>query len=423
MISEQSGHRVSRSCAAAIVGGGPAGIAAAISAKRNGADILICEKMPRLGKKLLATGGGRCNLSNRAIDSSFYNESARAIAAAVFKRFGGEKINNFFEELGLKLYDEDGRVFPITNQASSVLKVLEIELARLSIPVELNFDVMDISCRQNHFIIRSRGNRVVECGSVILASGGKTLPASGSDGSSYNLAKPFGHSIIEPAPSAVPLMVKKRLCHLLQGQRIRAGVKAVIDGRVVSEAQGELLFTKYGLSGTAVLDISEEISIAINRDGKRDVCVVCDLVPFMGLGELKDELRRRLKRGIPIVDMLSGLLPDKFGAAFGNILAGGDPAKIARELKGRRFQVSATRGWNEAEFTAGGVDIKDVNEDTLESKLKKGLYFAGEVLDVDGKRGGYNLAWAWASGMAAGLLGTVPDLSAEALAKAEGGCP
>jgi predicted Rossmann fold flavoprotein len=163
-----------------------------------------------------------------------------------------------------------------------------------------------------------------------------------------------------------------------------------------------LLFTKYGLSGTCILDISEAISIALNRQHQKDVWAVLDLVPFMPEDQLKSEIARRLKTGWKSENLLAGILPNKFGPLLKPLLAKKDVGAAVNRLKGWRFKIDATLGWNEAEFTAGGVDVAEVDTNTLESKIKKRIYFAGEILDVDGKRGGYNLAWAWASGFVAG---------------------
>jgi len=382
---------------AAIIGGGAAGIVAAISAKRKGASVVICEKMPRLGKKILASGNGRCNLLNDALDETRYNNAARHLVKSVFLKFGRNEILSFFKELGLEVYSDLGRIFPVTNQAASVLKVLEMELERLLIPVKLNFEVTGISESKGDFVIKSKSGEEVESKSVIIAGGGRSYPALGSDGSAYRLAERFGHSILEPVPAAVPIVVKDPLCHILQGQKISANAKAIVDEKTAARASGELLFTKYGLSGTAILDISEEISVAINRDKKKNVFVILDTVPFMDEDALKDELSKRRRKALAPENILTGILPGKLCIAF----------KDAPDLKERRFKVSCTRGWNEAEFTAGGVNVKEIDDKTLESKLKKGLYFAGEVLDVNGKRGGYNLAWAWASGFIAGAYAAV----------------
>lgn len=375
-----------------VIGGGASGIAAAISAKRKGRSVVICERMGQIGKKILASGNGRCNLTNTNLNESFYNQSSRQLVRSVFTKFGKEEIDSFFKELGLETYSEDGRIFPITNQSTTVLKALEMELKRLSIPVELNFDVVTISDAGGAFLISSKDNKKLSGDTVVLAGGGKSYPALGSDGNAHKLAEAFGHTIVEPVPIGVPIVVKDPLCHLLQGQKILAKTKSIVDGKVACEAEGDLLFTKYGLSGHSIIDLSESISIAINRDRKKDVFVEIDMVPFMSKEELKTELEKRKGKGFSQDEILVGILPNKFSRAL----------KELSSLKERRFKVIGTRGWNEAYITAGGVDISEVNVN-LESKLKKSLYLAGEMLDVNGRRGGYSLAWAWASGFVAGL--------------------
>jgi predicted Rossmann fold flavoprotein len=283
--------------------------------------------------------------------------------------------------------------------------VLEAELKRLSVCVETDFAVTGIESNGDDFLVTSKSHKKARSARLIIAGGGRSYPALGSDGSSYDLTRPFGHTIVEPVPVAVPLVIKDILCHLLQGQKIRADARSLAGGKVTSEASGEVLFTKYGLSGTAILDISEEISVAINREKGKDAEVSVDMVPFMGKDELKEELARRLSRKVPAEDILAGILPNKFAVALRELFNGSDPGRAAAALKDRRFKVLGTRGWNEAEFTAGGIDVREVKSPSLESKLKKNLYFAGEVLDVNGERGGYNLAWAWASGFVAGSTG------------------
>jgi predicted Rossmann fold flavoprotein len=304
--------------------------------------------------------------------------------------------------MGLKVYSEEGRIFPATNQSATVLKILEMELSRLSVPVEFDFKVSKVTDSKNGFTVLSDSGRKVTGPAIILACGGRSYPALGSDGSAYGIAKHFGHTIIDPVPAAVPLIVKDELCHILQGQKISARIKSYIGAKTVNESSGDLLFTKYGLSGSAILDISEEISIAINRNKSDDAALSIDMVPFMCETELASELSKRIRGGTPSEDLIAGILPNKFGGALKETLKTKDPKMIAKNLKDRRFKVLGTRGWNEADFTAGGVAVKEVNAMNLESIIRKGLYFAGEILDVNGKRGGYNLAWAWASGYIAG---------------------
>ena len=386
-----------------VIGGGAAGIMAAITAKRQGASVLVCEKMPKVGKKLLITGAGRCNLLNEALNVSFYNPGSQMLVRSVLSQFGKEAMLGFFKELGLATYaDETGRVFPVTNQAASVLKVLEMELERLKVTLDLGCDIKSIRAAKNGFEICAKTGEKETCRKVILCAGGKSYPALGADGNGYALAAVFGHRIVEPVPSTVPLVVKDPWCHALQGQKVRASVTSHIEGQKVRTASGELLFTQYGLSGTAVLDVSDEISIALNRDHKTNVSVIVDLVPFMDEKELTAELSAKLTRGITRENLVEGLLPHKASGLLRGTLQGSDVAAIIRLLKRKEFKVTGTRGWNEAEFTAGGILAEEVEPLKLESKLQKGLYFAGEVLDVQGRRGGYNLAWAWASGAVAG---------------------
>ncbi len=388
--------------AVAVLGGGAAGIAAAISAARKGKSAVICERLGSLGKKILASGNGRCNLLNENLSGQFYNPPSRPLVQSVFEKFGKDDILKFFNGLGLRTYSEEGRIFPITNQSSSVLKILEIELKRLGIHAELNFEAAGISHSGSKFILTSSSGRKISAGVLVIASGGKSYPALGSDGSCYKFAKQFGHTVIEPVPSAVALTAKDPVCHILQGQKISACAKAVIGGSPVCAAKGEALFTKYGLSGTAILDISREISIHINRTGGKDSAVILDMIPFMSETELKAELGRRIENRFPSEDLIAGILPNKFALAFGNILKTKDAALITKTLKAKEFKITGTRSWNEADFTAGGVKADQLRPGTLESELKNGLYFAGEVIDVDGCRGGYNLAWAWASGFTTG---------------------
>jgi predicted Rossmann fold flavoprotein len=400
----------------AVIGAGAAGLAAAISAARRGAAVTVLERLPSAGKKLLATGGGRCNLLNSGLSASAFTATDPTLVASVLGRFDGREIRHFFEGLGLRLLpaDEAGRVYPATNQAASVLKVLELEAARRRVDILTSFEVERIDAAGGVFRVAGADGRKVEARAVVLAGGGRSYPALGSNGSAHGLAAAFGHRLVEPVPSAVPLVVKSRLCHFLQGQRLRARAESRLGGRGRQKAEGELLFTQYGLSGTAVLDVSESLSIALNREKRKDAAIVVDLLPFVAEGEAAAELARRLASGWAPKDLASGLLPEKFGLVMPQLLdeagegreSGRESAtgrRLAARLKGMEFAVLGTRGWNEAEFTSGGVDAREVKPGNLESKLRSGLYFAGEVLDVQGGRGGFNLSWAWASGFVAGL--------------------
>jgi predicted Rossmann fold flavoprotein len=290
-----------------------------------------------------------------------------------------------------------------------------MEIRRLGVAVELGFETSAVETSAFGFRIEAGPARKIEAHSVILACGGRAYPALGSDGSGHRLARKLGHHIIAPVPSAVPLLVHDKMCHVLQGQKMLTRATAMIDGKPAGTAGGDVLFTQYGLSGTAVLDVSESLSIALHRDKNRHVVIVLDLVPFMTQEALAAEFGRRIKAGWVDGELAAGILPYKFAALIPEILPKGhqDQSKkahtLAVALKEKRFTVHGTRGWNEAEFTSGGVDAREVDPRTLESRLRKGIFFAGEILDVQGKRGGFNLAWAWASGLVAGLSATDPS--------------
>src|SRR5512143_731578 len=300
----------------AVIGGGAAGLAAAISAARRGTRTVVCDRMPRLGKKILITGGGRCNLSNESLTPASYTSGSRTLVRAVLDRFGGEAILKFFRELGLELTAEGGRLFPATDLAASVLRVLELEVLRLGVAVELGFETTDIRTEGDLFIATSGDGRRVAARSVVLAAGGRAYPALGSNGSGYRLAQHFGHSVVTPVPSAVPLVARDRLCHLLQGQRVRARAAAEVDGRRGPAIDGEVLFTQYGLSGTAILDVSESVSVAINRSGRTGAAVILELVPYLAKNALAAKLEKRLASGWETADVAAGILPEKFGSAI-----------------------------------------------------------------------------------------------------------
>ncbi|MFA5007991.1 MAG: aminoacetone oxidase family FAD-binding enzyme [Candidatus Omnitrophota bacterium] len=382
----------------AIIGAGPAGITASINAALLQKNIILLEKQNSIGRKLSVCGAGRCNFLNENLNESFYNRNAQKLVKSVFGQFGKTQILEFFDKLGFKYYSEDSRFFPVTNQSASVLKILEIWLKKLAVPVELGFEAAEIVADKSWFLIKSKNSQKISCKKIIFAAGGKAYPALGSSLSLYDAAVKLGHSIIAPVPAAVSLVAKDPFCHFLQGQKIFSRVKCIIDGKIACEADGEVLFTKYGLSGTAILDVSEAASIAINRYNNKNVKIEVDMVPFIKKGTLEAELAQRLNNGFAAGDLIAAIVPNKFAKVLKDLSEKKNIAAIASILKGKTFNILATRGWNEAEFTSGGINTDEIDEKTLESKFVKGLYVAGEILDVTGARGGYNLAFAWASG-------------------------
>lgn len=389
-----------------IVGGGGAGLVAAISAARKGAEVVIAERMPILGKKVLASGAGRCNLLNETLNASFYNPESKGIVAGVFKRFGKEDILAFFREIGLWTYaEEDGRIFPLTDKALTLMELLQAELAKLKVKTVLNFSVDKIQPQKGGgFIVTSTDGVKLEGDKVVIAAGGQSYPQLGSDGSGFKLAKNFGHKIIEPVPATVPLISQDTWCRTLEGQKIRGRACPILDNKKVMDwIEGDILFAKYGLSGTAILDISDPISVALNRKQAKRAAVALDFVPFLKEEELHKEFQRRLARGMTGNSIVAGLLPPKFANVLQDFLVPEKIKQLASILKERIFYISETKSWDAAEFTAGGVAADEIDPETFESKKQKGLYLCGEVVDVNGRRGGYQLAWAWATGFLTGI--------------------
>lgn len=416
------------------IGGGAAGMMAAISAKRSNPDqtVALVDRTFALGRKILVCGAGRCNITNVNLADSptqrYYGADSRFIKA-VFDQFGYQDIVNFFNELGVELYEEKktniGKVFPVTNQAQSIRDMLEDEIMRLGVKIILDTDVQSIKRSDGGFTLYTsssstdKSNEIQELTTkrLILSAGGKTYPALGSNGSGYTLAETLGHKIVTPVPSALPLVAKNKLSHLLQGNKVESEVTAMIDGKSVRTSTDEVMFTKYGLSGPAILNISREISIHINREQKNKAEVVLNFLPgktHQEVGELL-EIRWAKRPKQTVLKSLYGLFSTKVAQAIAQVtgidakktseqLNDGEINQLIDNLTKYRIKIEATRGWNEAEFTAGGVDTSEIDPKTLESKLVPNLYLCGEILNVDGDVGGYNLSWAWASGSVAGKL-------------------
>lgn len=398
----------------AIIGGGASGMAAAISAagRNPSSHILILEKKERLGKKILATGNGRCNLTNHQIEPAFYRGDHREIIEQVLSSYGCREALDFFESLGLTMKSRGDYVYPRSDQASSVVHILEREIRRRHLMVQTDTTVLSIEKKNSGFFLKTdRGKYRAD--KVILACGGKASPALGSDGSGYALARSMGHSISPVVPSLVQLKADKHPYKKAAGVRTAARVTAVVNGREAAMDTGELQITGYGISGIPVFQISRFIAKAILE--KQDTKVNIDFVPEL-CAEEWDRLLFRQKRtcsGMPAQELMNGIFPDKLNQCLLE-QAGIHPRnsledlrnaqirKLAQLCKSSTITICETNGFDQAQVCAGGVRTCEINPFTLESRLVKGLYITGELLDVDGICGGYNLHWAWATGCLAG---------------------
>ncbi len=410
-----------------VVGAGAAGLMAAGQAAEQGAEVLVLEKMPRVGLKLRITGKGRCNLTNIAPLPEFidhFGPNGQFLRQA-FARFFSDDLIAFFKELGIETVTErGGRVFPVSNEANEVIAALaKWVIGKARIRTNCAVKQLLVEAGQVTGVIvqpRASTEQMIRADRVIIATGGASYPATGSTGDGYQLASSVGHRIVPVRPSLVPLETDGDVARRLQGLSLRnVGLKVLIDGKKVTEAFGEMLFTHFGVSGPIVLEVSKYCVDALRA--AQAVVLSIDLKP--ALDEQKLDLR--LQRDIgqhgkrKFENLLKGLLPQKLipvCAELVNIdpekpahqLTAEERKRLGRWLKDFRLRVIGHRGWKEAIITAGGVDLKQVDPRTMESRLVRGLYFAGEVLDIDADTGGYNLQAAcstgWLDGRAAAEL-------------------
>jgi predicted Rossmann fold flavoprotein len=402
----------------AVIGGGASGLTAAIAAARNGAEVTICEKLNRVGKKILATGNGRCNYTNMNLSKECYHSNNLNFVDEVMKFFNLDKTLVFFEDLGILPYvDESGKVYPNSLQASSVLDVLRYELKRHKVKEVTDFNVTALRKSKDKFSII--GNDTITADRVILATGGKASPQLGSDGKGYELAKSLGHEIIEPFPALVQLKLSGKYFKRIAGIKFDGIVKAYAGDRLIREEEGEILFTDYGISGPPILQVSRKVIEELNKKNKPFLNI--DMFPGYSKLKLYDILQDRFRRinYKTIEESMIGFINKKlipvvfYEAGFEDLnkicgkLNKKEIYKIIDILKEWKFEVIGHNSWQQAQSTAGGIKLSEVNPKTLESLKVKGLYFAGEILDVDGDCGGFNLQWAWSSGYTAGYFSSL----------------
>lgn len=396
-----------------VIGGCSSGIVAAINAKRRNPDmrIAILEKLPRIGKKLLATGNGKCNLTNET--AAVHDYVGKDFAGYAFQKYGPENIKDFFASLGLLCYtDSCGRVYPESNNASSVVDALRFELERLGIDVYCETPVTEIKHKKD-FVI----NGEFVCEKLIIAAGGKASPSQGSDGSGYALAKSLGHSITKLYPALVPLCASPEITRPMKGVRVRNVTLTLKGDKKIAQTSGEILFTDYGISGIAAMELAAPAQKHI-KDVKCNPFTHIDFMPDMSYNELAEYLSNLNKiKGFTNVDnLLTGFLPKVVGIAICKAcklyksdkliseLNERDVRKIAEKIKDFPLEVTGAKDFKDAQVTSGGIKTDEIDRKTMQSKICRDLYFAGEIIDVDGGCGGFNLQWAWASGMLAGEL-------------------
>lgn len=400
-----------------VIGGGAAGMFAALSAAQAGHTVTIFERNEKLGKKVYITGKGRCNLTNACdTEDIFFNipRNAKFLYSAIYS-YDNFRVINFFEENGMPTKTERGnRVFPVSDHASDVIATLQRALEKAGVSIHFHTKVKEILSKEGKIIgLTTENGKKHHADAIILATGGKSYPTTGSTGDGYAFAQKLGHSIQPLTPALVPMTVKEEYCMRMQGLALK-NVKAVIrnDEKVLYEEFGEMLFTHFGVSGPLMLSAS---SVVGEELCKNNLWLSIDLKPALTTEQLDTRVLRDFEKNknrqfknvlnallpskmIPVVIELSGILPEKKI----HEITKQERTDFVHLLKNFPMTLTGFRDFKEAIITRGGISVKEVNPSTMESKLVKGLYFAGEILDVDAYTGGFNLQIAWSTGYLAG---------------------
>ena len=390
-----------------IIGGGASGLTAAIKASRNGNDVTIFEKNNKLGKKILITGNGKCNYWNENQDLNNYHSSGDY--TKIVNQMNLVKAHAFLDSIGIVPFIKNGYYYPNSNQAISVVNALVDEAVNCGVKI-INEEVKDVIKKDNKFII----NNSYESDILILATGGKAAPKTGSDGFGYEIAKKFGHNIIKPLPALVGLETEENLKDL-SGIRFIGEVSLVINNETIKKEQGEIQINEYGFSGIPVMQISSNAVKAL--DEGKNVSIKINYLPniasdILGLRSFLKVQNKHLNN-----KTISQILDQLFNYKLANYLlkiskidehsvidklSNDELDLLCHNILNNSYKIVKDHGFDNAQTTSGGINLKEVNLDTLESLKEKNLYFCGEVLDVDGACGGYNLSFAWVSGLIAG---------------------
>lgn len=395
-----------------VIGAGASGMMAAITAARRGKSVAILERMNKPGKKILATGNGKCNFTNNNMDTSCFHGNIQLIQS-VLSRFSKEEALSFFHEIGIWPKEKNGYYYPNSGQAASVAEALKHELDRLQVPVYLEQEVLDLFPDKYGFWIKTVQTSYT-CRNVIIASGLLAAPKLGSDGSMFSLIKELGHRFVPVLPALCGFYAKGMQFSKVAGIRCDANLTLKIDGNTAATEQGELQLADYGISGIPVFQISSPAVRALYE--KKSVTVVIDFLPDISLETLNTEFAMRIGKCETDENadrLLRGLLNQKLipvllkhaGIRSDEPLKNISLEKLERLSAGIHdypVTLEKVRDFEFAQVCTGGIRTEEINEKTLESRLLSGLYFAGEILDVDGICGGYNLQWAWSSGYVAG---------------------
>lgn len=393
-----------------IIGAGASGLISSILLAKKGFNVTVFEKNSKVGRKILATGNGRCNISNKDLSLNNFFSSQKNFPIYAVEQFNYRVFENFFNNIGLTLIQENGtKIYPMSLQASSVTDILYNEAKQNGVKFIFDCFIQDIQYIDKKYEIGIE-NKKYYSSKLIIATGSSAMKKLGSSDSGYGIAKSFHHNIIQPFASLVQLVSDDKSLYRLSGVKTNSNIKLYVNNKEIKSLSGDILFTNYGVSGNAILELSRDVSLA--KLQKKKIEVLVDIIPnidknkFISILEKRKELLKYKEINYLLESIINKkLIPfiySKLNIAKTKIyieqLSKKDLIDIAFYMKNIKINITDTKGFENAEVVAGGVDVKDIYDRTMESKLQKGLYFCGEVLDVDGACGGYNLHWAWASG-------------------------
>lgn len=396
-----------------IVGGGASGLMAAIGAARCGAKVTLLEKNRQVGKKILVTGNGRCNLTNRDQSLSHYRSTDPSVVEQVLSRVGMEDTLELLKKMGIFTKDRNGYLYPYSDQAAAVSEALRLEAEHLGVKMALNTEARAVTRNPEGFLVETEGWNY-PADAVILTCGSKAAPETGSDGAGYGFAKKLGHRVLPPLPALVQLRCGEKFFEKLAGVRMDAQVELYADGAWLASDRGEVQFTKNGISGIPVFQVSRYAVRALAQ-GKQ-VRGRLNLMPVFEEAEFRAFLKERIENNAYKTgeQFLTGLLPAKVSACVLERSSLGKTKKkagdwsleeverLSRAIRCFETEITGSGDFSQAQVCSGGVDLRELNPETMESRKVPGLYLAGELLDVDGACGGYNLQWAFSSGWLAG---------------------
>ena len=403
----------------AVIGGGASGMMAAVTAASEGARVILLEHKDRIGKKILSTGNGRCNFTNIHQEPICYHSEDPMFPWEVVERFNAQAVISFFLQLGVYSKNRNGYIYPNSDQASAVLDAFRMELDRLKVEIRTGVECREIRPGKKGFtVLTDQGP--VRADRMILCAGSKAAPTTGSDGSGYDLAKKLGHRILPVLPALTALKCEEKFFKSIAGVRANGSVSIWSGGECIAKDTGEIQLTDYGISGIPVFQVSRYASKLLYE--KKEMDAVLDFMPDFTKEQTNAFLRARAKtRPDKSAEMfLIGLFHKKLCDLWIRLseiprqrktgeLTEDEIARLTDLIKEFRVRVRETNPYDKAQVCCGGVDTREVNPETLESVYVPGVYFAGEILDVDGMCGGYNLTFAWASGYVAGKAASGAD--------------